>query len=178
MDAVDTSQLCGGKLPHPCWRKGRVRLRAVLLIVGVLACVCGIVPGRALAASRHVARLQAPTCSQEQCNGTNPYATRCAGQGASYRVLDMAYLRDLRTGRTFGYVQLWFSATCQTNWARYVCLSDPTTCPTVFYTVQALSGAAEEASNIAGVTRQLYLPTTKAYAMAQLFIFDAVTGEF
>lgn len=61
----------------------------------------------------------AASCSGYGCDGKDPYATGCAGAGASYRVIDMRYVyNEYRS--IVGYVQLWWSDTCKTNWARAV----------------------------------------------------------
>lgn len=62
------------------------------------------------------ATLQAPACSGYNCDGKNPYSMGCA---VSYGVIDMSYIYD-NSGKNIGYVQLWWSNTCQTNWARVV----------------------------------------------------------
>lgn len=108
------------------------------------------------------------TCSGTGCDQKNPYATGCAGGGASYRVLAVAYLIDPTTGYTFGHVQLWWSDTCQTNWARYVCDQPPSSCPQLSYTLESADGRQENNYGTGGVTFQLYLPRTKASATAFL----------
>ena len=70
-------------------------------------------------------------CSESGCNGLNAYDTNCAGRrGDSWQVLDVAYLTDPDSNYTFGYVQLYWSWTCGTNWARYVC-QHASNCPTL-----------------------------------------------
>jgi hypothetical protein len=122
-----------------------------------------------------------PGCSGTGCDGRDAYTTDCAGQSwDSWWVLDVAYLTDPNTGYAFGYVQLWWSGTCGTNWARYVCLHG-SNCPTVTYAVQSALGASESRYDAGGITAQLYLPTTKAQAWAWLDgvpAFYAETGWF
>ena len=67
----------------------------------------------------------AASCYRASCNNRDPYVTGCAGGGASWRVLDMRYIYHYATGANIGYVQLWWSDTCQTNWARVVSTSGP-----------------------------------------------------
>lgn len=125
------------------------------------------------------ARLRAAvaTCSGTDCDQKNPYATGCAGGRASYRVLAVAYLIDPTTGYTFGHAQLWFSDTCQTNWARYVCDQPPSSCPQLSYTLESADGRQESNYGIGGVTFQLYLPRTKAGATAFLAGIPAFATE-
>jgi hypothetical protein len=62
-----------------------------------------------------------PTCSGSSCNGKNPYSTNCAGQAwDSWWVAESALVKQDTNSSTAGYVQLWYSSTCQTNWARLV----------------------------------------------------------
>ncbi len=58
----------------------------------------------------------APLCSGNGCNGKDPYAMRC---NVSYGVVAVCSIYDNR-GNNIGYTQLWWSNTCQTNWARTV----------------------------------------------------------
>lgn len=65
----------------------------------------------------------AATCSGTGCDGTDPYSTGCAGGSASYWVVETTPLIEDSTGvgnNSYGYVQLWWSQTCQTNWTRMV----------------------------------------------------------
>lgn len=71
------------------------------------------------------ATAQAATCYGTNCNNRNAYTTGCAGSGASWRVIDMRYINHYATGARLGYVQLWWSDTCQTNWSRVVSTSGP-----------------------------------------------------
>jgi hypothetical protein len=52
-------------------------------------------------------------------NGSDPYADGCAGGHASWYVVESASIYD-DVGSQVGYVQLWYSATCATNWTRVV----------------------------------------------------------
>jgi hypothetical protein len=65
----------------------------------------------------------AATCSGTSCDGQDPYSTGCAGPGASYYVVETTSLINDSTGvasNSYGYVQLWWSNTCDTNWTRMV----------------------------------------------------------
>ncbi len=65
----------------------------------------------------------AATCSGTGCDGKDPYSSGCAGSGASYYVAETAPLINASTGvasNSYGYIQLWWSNTCHTNWARMV----------------------------------------------------------
>jgi hypothetical protein len=59
---------------------------------------------------------RAARCSERGCDDKDPYAMGCA---VSYGVVAMRYIYDFY-GRQVGYTQLWWSNTCQTNWARTV----------------------------------------------------------
>lgn len=52
-------------------------------------------------------------------DGTDPYTDGCAGGSASWYVVKSAYIYD-DVSQLVGYAQLWYSATCNTNWARVV----------------------------------------------------------
>jgi hypothetical protein len=65
----------------------------------------------------------AATCSGTGCDDTNPYSNGCAGPGASYYVAETTPLINSSTGvasNSYGYIQLWWSNTCHTNWTRMV----------------------------------------------------------
>jgi hypothetical protein len=49
---------------------------------------------------------------------TNAYATGCAGGAAHYKVAATAPVT--LNGTQAGYIQIWFSSTCGTNWGRVV----------------------------------------------------------
>ncbi|WP_157195522.1 DUF2690 domain-containing protein [Nocardia tenerifensis] len=59
----------------------------------------------------HVPQAQAVTCYGDYCSGQDPFASGCAAD---------AHLEDgASVYGSYGesYVQLWWSATCKTNWA-------------------------------------------------------------
>jgi hypothetical protein len=65
----------------------------------------------------------AATCSGTGCDAKDPYTTGCAGSGASYYVAETTPLISVATGvasNSYGYIQLWWSNTCHTNWTRMV----------------------------------------------------------
>jgi hypothetical protein len=98
-----------------------------------------------------------PSCFGQGCNFTNPYATECAGQSwDSWWVVLSGYLRDSH-GNIGGSVQLWWSATCQTNWTRVVSFHTP-------FELEALirlqNGYGNNAN--ASISEQFYAPTTLA----------------
>lgn len=111
-------------------------------------------------------RAMSATCSTIHCNGTDPYSTRCAGTGASYWVVDSVPLSS--QGMNHGWIQLWYSGTCGTNWAQYACASscEPAT---LFLMVCKKDGSVYSVQGPAildhsGQTGQQYLPTTPAQA--------------
>jgi uncharacterized protein DUF2690 len=85
-------------------------------------------PRHASAATVHVQIATSPSCSGEGCNGSDPYATRCAGNGTSYRVVDSVPVVNIFFDKV-GYVQLWYSDTCGTNWSRFLCTVSTSHCP-------------------------------------------------
>jgi hypothetical protein len=120
-------------------------------------------------------------CLQSSCDHTDPYTSGCAGGKASWRVVDTAFLKDPTSGAPLGYIQLWWSDTCQTNWARYVCTQVPqSSCPTMYYMLVSADGRQEANNDAGGVTKQLYLPSTRAQATVDLNgipAFYAQTGS-
>jgi len=80
---------------------------ALLLLLGFL----GSLP--AFAATTQVD----PACAGRGCNGSDPYATLCAGQPFDHEyVVRSAPLLFVR--QSLGTVQLWYSPLCHTSWAR------------------------------------------------------------
>ncbi|HLG61959.1 MAG TPA: DUF2690 domain-containing protein [Ktedonosporobacter sp.] len=51
-------------------------------------------------------------------DGSDPYADGCAGGNANYYVVETSNIYN--GGQFLGYVQLWYSGTCNTNWGRVV----------------------------------------------------------
>lgn len=88
-------------------------------IMLALAVFVGFPQYPAHAASRAPLTYHNP-CWESTCNGTDPYAIGCAGvTGAHWGVLLSTYIRD-SSNTIIGYVQLWYSNSCDTNWARTV----------------------------------------------------------
>lgn len=59
--------------------------------------------------------------SDDNCDGSPVPGSGC--QSGSYYVLNSLPLKNLATGQqsySYGYVQLWWSQTCQSNWGRVV----------------------------------------------------------
>ena len=108
-----------------------------------------------------------PLCSGTGCNGSNPYTTLCAGQWwDSWGVLMTTPIKD-NNNRVGGYIQLWWSDTCQTNWTRLVAQQNPpaTRIDVFVYPpggkgVGGLFCLANTCTSAVGW--QLYLPTTPA----------------
>ncbi len=61
-------------------------------------------------------------CYKSYCDGQDPYSDQC--NTGSYYVVDSAPLRLVSNGTysssQYGYIQLWWSDTCQANWTRLV----------------------------------------------------------
>lgn len=132
---------------------------------------------QAHAATIHVQMAASPTCSQDGCNGYDPYDTGCAGNDASYRVVDSVPLYDWSRARV-GYLQLWYSDTCRTNWARFTCTTYTSHCP-IFFNLylreESTPGCqcgqdvqwGNSGENTEMHTKQQYLPTVRALADIQ-----------
>ena len=103
----------------------------------------------------------AATCSGNGCNNTDPKTTGCWDSHAF--VVKQGSAPDYG-----GTLQLWWSPTCQTNWAQYDSIS---TNPTFLWT-KLQNGAQTihfEFTNYLGWawSDQLYAPTTNADACVQ-----------
>ncbi len=106
------------------------------------------------------------SCSGSHCNGADAYSSGCAGNNTSYWVVDSVPVTWQRVN--YGWVQLWYSGTCGTNWARYAC---STSCRGVSLTLYVCSSGIPVDSvqgpiflTTTGRTKQQYLPTTPAAA--------------
>ncbi len=145
---------------------------ALLLAGGLLVLRVPTAQAKNITASRPLV-----PCAGEQCNGTDPYTTGCAGSAASYGVVDSVPV--LWQGVNFGWVQLWFSRTCGTNWARYVCTRRCRPVSLVLMTcAQDLSQTSVQgplAFAATGRTKQQYLPRTPASAS---LLFEVNGPEF
>lgn len=148
--------------------KNWVKQGSVFLVIALIVTLSLLFSQQAHASTVQSVSHQAmsATCSQTHCNGTNPYTTGCAGTGASYWVVDSVPLSY--QGINHGWIQLWYSGTCGTNWARYACASscEPVT---LFLMVCKKDGSAYSVQgpiflHSSGQTGQQYLPTTPAQA--------------
>ena len=106
------------------------------------------------------------TCSGSHCTGSDPYSTGCAGNSASYWVVDSVPVTW--KGVNYGWDQLWYSGTCGTNWARYVCTSS---CRPISLSLMVCNADGSETGvqgpislTATGRTKQQYLPYTPAAA--------------
>jgi hypothetical protein len=106
------------------------------------------------------------SCSGSRCDGSDPYSSGCAGNGPSYWAVDSVPVTW--RGVNYGWVQLWYSATCGTNWARYTCSNS---CRSVSLTFFVCSSAGPSYSvqgplslSGTGRTKQHALSTTRAAA--------------
>jgi hypothetical protein len=102
---------------------------------------------------------------------TDPYATGCGGPGASYYVVATTPIYKGSTSVQAGYVQLWYSSTCGTNWARTVVFNDGLN--DVFYVktgVSTADGRVDTYDRYPGTswTNQLSAPTVKAQACGEI----------
>jgi hypothetical protein len=113
----------------------------------------------------------AATCGGTGCDHTDPYTSGCAGPGASYYVVATTPIYKGSTKVQAGYVQLWYSSTCGTNWARTVVFNDGLN--DVFYVktgVATTDGRSDVYDQFPGTswTNQLYAPAVKAQACGEI----------
>lgn len=116
-----------------------------------------------------------PGCSGTGCNGRDPYATDCAGQNwDSWWVADSVPVYNWQRARV-GWLQLWYSGTCGTNWSRFVCTVSASSCPFIdnlglFAESSPGCQCGVEVQGVRDVfstdvrTTQHYLPITRAEA--------------
>lgn len=139
-----------------------------LLVVAALLLVAGGIAAPGPVAHARTAAFHVPlaSCASSGCNGLDAYRTSCAGSGASYWVVDSVPVNW--QGVNAGWVQLWYSGPCGTNWARSACSS---VCRAVSLTLfvcdsAGLSDAVQGPLSLSGTgrTNQEYLPATKAAA--------------
>jgi hypothetical protein len=133
--------------------------------VGAASATDGPRPHTIMKAHRPQLPASSPSCSGERCNFTNPYATDCAGQSWDvWWVVLSGYLRDSH-GNIGGYVQLWWSATCQTNWTRVVSYHRP-------YELEALIRLQNGYGNTANasLSEQFYAPSTLACSSGAIWL--------
>src|SRR6266851_5327209 len=147
---------------------------ALLLVGGWVS--LGASAAYASAATPQSAHVALASCSGSHCNNSDSYSTGCAGNGVSYRVVDSVPVTW--KGVNYGSDQLWYSSTCRTNWARYVCSSS---CRAVTLTLMVCNanGSHTEVQgpiwlDATGRTKQQYLPTTKASAYLMFNISGTV----
>lgn len=109
-----------------------------------------------------------PTCAGRGCNGSDPYATLCAGQPFDHEyVVRSAPLLLVR--QSLGTVQLWYSPLCHTSWARtvadspHILVSATITLPLVG---QRYTGAAWDRNAV--ISPQAFVPASLAQASGQM----------
>ena len=127
-------------------------------------------------------RAASPSCSGNGCNGRDPYATGCAGGWASWGVVDSVPVYNWQRAKV-GYLQLWYSWTCGTNWSRFLCTARALPCPFIedlglFAESSPGCQCGEEVQFVRDVsvtdvrTKQEYLPTTRAEADIMIDCLD------
>lgn len=153
-------------------------LAALLLLTGPQKTVHAAAATHALSATYCTG---SPPCG---IDNTDPYQTGCAGGSASWGVLQTVNLvdgnpNDFSSPTTVGYAQLWYSWTCNTNWARVVSTTQygvPNLPPNTSHTLEAWVGiwqnntaqlpalgynSCQSCTEV--ITPQFYIPTP-AYA--------------
>jgi hypothetical protein len=158
----------------------RIRGGTFRLLVPVLALLCLGVTTQVFAAThRAPAGPQmslGPLCSGHGCDDRDPYATRCAGQSwDQVWVVLSASIKNQR-GQQIGYTQLWWSQTCQTNWARVVALVPPRF---IRSSLDVQWGGYEYtlgATQSALITSQYYAPVALASARGEIDQTDTLWG--
>ncbi len=151
-----------------------MRKRFVLFLLVAVVLLGGLLSVAVPVASARAAFRPDPGmyCTNAECDGLDPYATGCAGVGASYRMLDEVPV--LLRGKSVGWLQLWGSQTCGTRWAAYTCVS---ACALVEIHVHWLFwqdwpvAVADHSCH----TEQVYMPTTLAFASLTFTIGGAAS---
>jgi hypothetical protein len=138
-----------------------------LLVAALFAAAALTVSAAAITAAPALAA----TCGGHGCDHTDPYATGCAGSGASYYVVASTPIYKGSTNVQAGYVQLWYSNTCGTNWARIVVyndgLNDIYYVKSGVYTADSRQDVYDQYPGTSW-TNQLYAPTVKAQACGEI----------
>jgi hypothetical protein len=99
------------------------RLKKSLLLVTALALLSLVLAGVTVPqahAAAHTFTSASPLCSGHGCDDRDPYTTHCAGQSWDQVWVVVTSPIKNQYGQQIGYTQLWWSQTCQTNWARIV----------------------------------------------------------
>ena len=132
-------------------------------------------PGRVRPPAALPRAVDPPTCSRTGCNGLDPYRTYCAGQSwDSWWVVDSVPVSNWQHVRV-GWLQLWWSRTCQTNWSRFVCTEAASACPYIndLELMEERSPGSQSGYGVQYVrdvfatdvrTKQAYLPAIRAQA--------------
>lgn len=143
-------------------RRWLVLLVIALLAVGLLGCSPSVF---ATTAPAQPARID-PTCAGHGCDGTNPYATMCAGHPFDReRVVISAPITS--EGQLFGMVQEWYSPLCQTTWARTVSLAAPVLLEAMIRLPRAHFMATAQGAR-AVLSPQAFAPTLVSAAFGEL----------
>ena len=155
-------------------RKHFWQLILAIVLVGTGCVLVAATPAVYAASAPSQTASVALTCSGSHCNGSDPYSTGCAGNSASYWVVDSVPVTF--KGVSYGWLQLWWSQTCRTNWARYAC---STSCRMLSLTLMICNADGSQTTvqapislHATGITKQQYLPTTRATA----YILFQVSG--
>lgn len=119
--------------------------------------------------------LAAPGCTGTGCNGKDPYVMKCAGSGASYGVVATAKIYNPVTKAELGYVQLWWSYTCKTNWARTVSWVPSSLVDAYVWTASTMYGNTTYGQSVA-ISPMIYAPTTKAQAYGGVWVNSSNNG--
>ena len=87
-------------------------------VMAVVAIAMALVAGTNLV--RPPAASAAVTCYGDYCSGQDPMATHCSDDGRTVAATDVYYRPFVsQTARYAGYLELRWSPTCKTNWARF-----------------------------------------------------------
>jgi len=163
-------------------RAPAVRLAAALFLAAGLIGGAPALPAQAASVSSCAA-----SPSHANCDGVLPGGACTTG---TYYVVDTAPLINTVTGRSsnsYGYIQLWWSKNCQSNWARLVInVSGSWTAQPYVQTQTGSPGSAYKDYYNAGpgayVSPMLYAPGVKACADGEAFNstgdYAAYTGQF
>jgi len=156
------------------------RAPAVCLAAALLLAAGLIAGGPALPAQAASVSSCAASPSHANCDGVLPGGACTTG---TYYVVDSSPLRYWQTGQTsysYGYIQLWWSNKCQTNWSRLVISVSGSWNVEPYVSTTAETLGSPPYSDVrpgAYVSYMLYAPGVKACANGEAFN-DANTADY
>lgn len=112
--AFDVPLECRGTFHSWATGKGTVDDETLLSLIAAFSDQ-NASPGNGLRPTAGQAYSGSLGCQGDQCNGLDPEMTGCADTSLT---VEQLAIKDVARGKTVGTVELRFSRSCQTNWAR------------------------------------------------------------